>query len=57
MNYLWQIYNDIWNSDDIPKIWKQITVIPIPKPLKDNTIAKNKKTAYSLIITFVPAKH
>ena len=40
-NFLLQIFNDIWNSGDIPKIWKETTVIPIPKPFKDNTNAKN----------------
>ena len=25
MNYLLQIFNDIWKSGDIPKIWKQIS--------------------------------
>ena len=40
-NFLLQIFSDLWNSSDIPKIWKETTVIPIPKPFKDNTNAKN----------------
>ena len=40
INYLLQIFHDIWNSGNIPEIWKQTTVIPIPKPFKDNTSAK-----------------
>ena len=43
-NYLLQIFNNIWNSSDIPKIWKQTTVIVIPKPMKDNTNAKNYRS-------------
>ena len=41
INYLLQIYNAMWNSSDIPKMWKQTTVILILKLLKDNTNAKN----------------
>ena len=40
-NFLLQIFNDLWKSGDIPKIWKETTVIPIPKLFKDNTNAKN----------------
>ena len=36
-----RIFNDLWNSGDIPKIWKETTIILISKPLKDNTNAKN----------------
>ena len=39
-NFLLQIFNDLWNSGDIHKIWKETTVIPIPKHFKDNTNAK-----------------
>ena len=31
-NFLQQIFNDLWNSGDIPKIWKETTVIPISEP-------------------------
>ena len=40
-NFLLQIFYDLWKRDDIPKIRKETTVIPIPKPFKDNTNAKN----------------
>ena len=40
-NLLLQIFYDLWNRGDILKIWKETTVIPIPKPFKDNTNAKN----------------
>ena len=40
-NFLLQIFNNLWNSGDIPKIWKETRIIPIPKPFKDNTNAKN----------------
>ena len=40
-NLVPQVFNDLWNSSDIPKIWKETTFIPIPKPFKDNTNAKN----------------
>ena len=39
-NFLLQIFNDLWNRGDIPRIWKETTVIPIPKTFKDNTNAK-----------------
>ena len=40
-NFLLQISNNLWNCGDIPKIWKETIGIPIPKPFKDNTNAKN----------------
>ena len=40
-NYLLQIFNNIWDSGNIPKIWKQTTVIAIRKPMKSNTNLKN----------------
>ena len=44
-NFLLQIYN-LWNRGDIPKIWKETTVIPIPKPFKDNAKAKNYRPIF-----------
>jgi hypothetical protein len=29
------IFNKIWESGDFPKSWKEATIIPIPKPGKD----------------------
>ena len=40
-NFLLQIFHDLLDRGDIPKIWKETTVILIPKPFKDNTNTKN----------------
>lgn len=34
---LLQLMNNIWESGDLPSIWKLATVVPIPKPSKDHT--------------------
>ena len=39
--FLLDIYNDIWSSGNVPHLWKQSTVIPIPKPGKDSTDPTN----------------
>ena len=41
IDYLLHIYNNIWISGNIPEIWKQATVIPIPKTSKDTTDPTN----------------
>ena len=33
---LLDLLNDIWETGDLPSIWKLATVIPIPKPGKDH---------------------
>ena len=38
---LLEIINDIWKTGNIPKSWKEATVIPIPKPDKDHTDPNN----------------
>ena len=38
---LLEIFNDIWKTGNIPKSWKEATVIPIPKPDKDHTDLTN----------------
>ena len=38
---LFEIFNDIWKTGNIPKSCKKATVIPIPKPDKDHTDATN----------------
>ena len=38
---LLEIYNSIWVTGNIPKSWKEATVIPIPKPDKDHTDPSN----------------
>ena len=38
---LLEIYNSIWTTGNIPKSWKEATVIPIPKPDKDHTDPSN----------------
>ena len=35
------IFNEIWQTGDIPDCWKEATVIPIPKPGKDHTNPTN----------------
>lgn len=39
--YLLKIYNDIWTTGKIPNIWKQATIIPMPKPSKTPTDPMN----------------
>ena len=34
---LLEIFKDIWKTGNIPKSWKEATVVPIPKPDKDHT--------------------
>ena len=36
-----EIFNDIWKTGNIPKSWKEATVIPILKPDKDHTDPTN----------------
>ena len=38
---LLEIFNNIWKTGNIPKSWKEATVIPIPKPDKDHTDPTN----------------
>ena len=38
---LLDLYNDVWDTGNIPPPWKEATVIPIPKPGKDHTKAIN----------------
>ena len=38
---LLNLFNDIWESGNIPPSWKNATVIPVPKPGKDHTNALN----------------
>ena len=33
--------NDIWETGNVPKSWKEATIIPIPKPGKDNMNPNN----------------
>ena len=41
---LLEIFNDIWKTGNIPKSWKEATVIPIPKPDKDHTDFTNYRS-------------
>ena len=41
LSILLEIYNSIWATGNIPKSWKEATVIPIPKPDKDHTDPSN----------------
>ena len=40
-NTLVAIFNSIWETGSFPQAWREATVIPIPKPGKDNTIPNN----------------
>jgi hypothetical protein len=35
LQVLLDLMNDIWETGDLPSIWKLANVIPIPKPGKD----------------------
>jgi hypothetical protein len=37
---LLDLMNDIWETGDLPSIWKLANVIPIPKPSKDHSEPK-----------------
>lgn len=37
-NTLVAIFNSIWEKGSFPQAWREATVIPIPKPDKDNTL-------------------
>ena len=37
LQLLLNIFNDIWSSGKVPDSWKEATVIPVPKPGKDDT--------------------
>ena len=41
LHLLLDIFNNIWLSGNVPKSWKEATVIPVPKPGKDNTDPTN----------------
>ena len=41
LSVLLKTFNDIWETGNIPKSWKEATIIPIPKPGKDNTNPNN----------------
>ena len=41
LDFLLQAFNEVWFSGNFPTSWKQATIIPIPKPGKDNTDPSN----------------
>ena len=41
LTVLLEIFNDLWITGNVPKIWKEATVIAIPKPGKDNADPSN----------------
>ena len=41
LDFLLQAFNEVWVSGKFPASWKQSTIIPIPKPGKDNTNPSN----------------
>ena len=41
LSVLLKTFNDIWETGNVPKSWKEATIIPVPKPGKDNTNPNN----------------
>ena len=41
LDFLLQAFNEVWVSGKFPTSWKNATIIPIPKPGKDNTDRSN----------------
>ena len=41
LKLLLKIYNKLWTEGKFPDIWRQTTVIPIPKPGEDNSDPQN----------------
>ena len=41
LSVLLKTFNDIWETGNVPKSWKETTIIPIPKPGKDNANPNN----------------
>ena len=41
LEFLLQVFNEVWVSGGFPTSWKEATIIPIPKPGKDNTDPSN----------------
>ena len=41
LEFLLQVFNEVWVSGRFPTSWKEATIIPIPKPGKDNTDPSN----------------
>ena len=41
LDVLLSLMNDIWLSGNVPSVWKQATVVPIPKPGKDHSDPSN----------------
>ncbi|MCU7801126.1 MAG: hypothetical protein KZQ70_13560, partial [gamma proteobacterium symbiont of Lucinoma myriamae] len=41
LSILLNIFNQIWETGNVPKSWKEAIIIPIPKPGKDNTDPNN----------------
>ena len=41
LSVLLKTFNDIWETGNVPKSWKEARIIPVPKPGKDNTNPNN----------------
>ena len=41
LDFLLQAFNEVWVSGKFPTSWKQATIIPMPKPGKDNADQSN----------------
>lgn len=40
---LLKIFNDVWDSNKIPDEWKEIDIVPVPKPGKDSNDPSNNR--------------
>ena len=41
LSVLLKTFNDIWETVNVPKSWKEATIIPVPKPGKNSTNPDN----------------
>ena len=53
LEFLLQVFNKVWVSGRFPTSWKEATIIPIPKPGKDNTDPSNYRP---IALTSCPCK-
>ena len=52
LQYFLNTFNNICINGEFPKIWKQMSVIPVPKPNKDNTNPQTCMTKELLLLDY-----